>query len=379
MNLTVLTTTAALAQIAPEWLDLLGRSSANEFFLTPTWLLTWWRTFGGDRGRRLCCVAFRDEGRLVGFAPLTWRRHWYRPGLPFRRIEFLGTGERMAEAICSDYLNVVAETGREEAVARALADCLHAGRLGVWDEVFLETLPGDSPMVGPLAEAFRRDRASVTVEEYDRSLLIPLPATWDAYLAQLSPSDRRLVRTSLKSFDDWAGSDWQLHFADDEASLAAGKAALLALHHQRWGSDAGTFRAPRFLAFHDTVLPALMAAGMLELAWIVVRAEPFVAIYNVRHAGKVSYYQTGRRTNVPDKVRPGITLLALLIRRAIERGDREFDFLPGVTRYKEQLATASRPIVRLRVVRPTWVESLRLWTRRWRPVVTGPVTVPESG
>lgn len=364
MNPTVLTTADQLDAHAPEWLDLLARSSANEFSLTPTWLLTWWRTFGTDRGRRLRCVAFRDDGRLVGFAPLTWRRHWYKPGLPFRRIEFLSTGERPEEAVCSDYLNVVAEAGREEAVSQELAALAHAGKLGRWDEVFLETLPGDNPMAGHLADAFRRGRDVVTVEEYDKSFTIPLPATWDAYLAQLGQSDRRLVRTSLRSFEEWAGTDWKLHFADDAASLAEGKAALIALHRERWGGGDGTFKASRFLAFHDAALPALLAAGMLELAWITVKGEPFVAIYDVRHGGKSSYYQAGRRTDVPDKVRPGITLLAMLIRRAIERGDREYDFLPGVTRYKEQLATASRPIVRLRVARPTWVESARLLSRR---------------
>ena len=38
-----------LAALAPQWLDLLARSAANEAMLSPTWLLTWWRVYGQGR------------------------------------------------------------------------------------------------------------------------------------------------------------------------------------------------------------------------------------------------------------------------------------------------------------------------------------------
>lgn len=368
MNCTIHTTVEALDALAPAWLDLLGRSNADAISLTPLWLATWWRTFGTDRGRSLRIATFTEGDRLVGVAPLTLRRHWYRPALPFRRLEFLGTGEREHEAICGDYYNVIAEAGREEQVARAFADAVCANRFGRWDELFLETLAGDSPMLPHLAAAFNGTRHAVTVEEYDQSRYVTLPPTFDDYLKLLG-KHRKPSQQALRYLDEWG--PWELQIADNEATLQAGWAILMALHTSRWaGTGKGTFAAPRFLAFHEQLLPRLLAEGKLQLAWLTANGQPIAAAYNIIHGGKVWYYQTGRRMDVPAKIRPGVVLLLHLIRDAIEKGLREFDFLPGEAQYKDHLGTASRPIVRLRVARPTWVETLRVWSRqvaaRWR-------------
>jgi CelD/BcsL family acetyltransferase involved in cellulose biosynthesis len=52
------------------------------------------------------------------------------------------------------------------------------------------------------------------------------------------------------------------------------------------------------------------------------------------------------------------------IRRAIEAGRREFDFLGGNDLYKKQLALASRPLVELRLARPVVAERARLLVER---------------
>ena len=76
---------------------------------SPLWLLTWWGVFGD--GRRLRVWTFWRGDELVGVAPLCLRRHWYPPGIPYRRLELLGSGEDEADEICSDYLGVVAAPG----------------------------------------------------------------------------------------------------------------------------------------------------------------------------------------------------------------------------------------------------------------------------
>src|ERR1043165_2102324 len=110
-----------LAPFEPAWRDLLSRSNNDEPTLTPLWLGAWWRVFGSEGGRRLCVALFFDTDRLVGMAPLQTRRHWYRPGIPFRRLELLASGEREADEICSEYIGVIAEQGREGAVVEAFA------------------------------------------------------------------------------------------------------------------------------------------------------------------------------------------------------------------------------------------------------------------
>lgn len=56
--------------------------------------------------------------------------------------------------------------------------------------------------------------------------------------------------------------------------------------------------------------------------------------------------------DVPKAVRPGIAMHALAIKRSIEVGRREYDFLQGASRYKRDLARGSRALVTLRAVAP---------------------------
>ena len=132
--------------------------------------------------------------------------------------------------------------------------------------------------------------------------------------------------------------------------LQEGKRILVLLHEQRWnaaGRD-GVFASEIFTRFHDAVQPALLERGSLELVWLRVRGQPVAVAYNIVWDNKVLFYQGGRTLDVPKGVRPGIVLHARLIRAAIEAGRTEYDFLPGTSQYKLQLATASRSVVRVR-------------------------------
>jgi CelD/BcsL family acetyltransferase involved in cellulose biosynthesis len=343
----------------PAWHELLADSACDEVTLSPEWLLAWWEVFGGLEGRRPRLLRFDEGGRLVGLAPLLARRHWYRPGLPFRRLEMLASGEREEDSICSDYLGVLARRGREIDVARALAFALPGGRAGPWDELVLPHMDGTQPMTGLLAEAGRQAGLAAQLTTTKHAQYIPLPGSWEEYLRQLGQGGRYLVNRSLRDFERWAAGDWRVEEATAE-TLGEGVRILHALHHERWrGTGGGVFRSKLFLAFHERVMPALLRRGALELLWLVVRGEPVASVYSIRWKGKTSFYQSGRKLDVPRQVRPGLVLLAWAIRRAIKSGQREFDFLGGDERYKKQLALASRPLVQLRLARPGLLERAR--------------------
>jgi CelD/BcsL family acetyltransferase involved in cellulose biosynthesis len=362
----VLTDPAQVEGMRADWLDLLRRSAADEAMLTPTWLLTWWQVYGAGTGRQLRVGVFREGDRLIGLAPLTARRIRYRPYIPFRRLEPLGADVDEGDGVGSDYLNILAERGAEDRVARALARAVTRGEFGACDEVVLPAMDGEGVMPGLLVEAFAGAGMEVSCAEMGSAPHIPLPASWDDYLKALPKKKRYNVTSALRLFEAWADGRWELRRAGTPAEVAEGKRILHGLHGQRWrqAGEAGVFAAPRFTAFHDAVMPQLLADGALELVWLLVRDEPVAAAYNIVWNRKVSYYQCGRRLDVPDTVRPGIVLLAHLIRGAIEAGQREFDFLGGVTLYKTQLALASRPLVQVRAARPSQRERLRRGAER---------------
>jgi D-aspartate ligase len=350
LSISVLATPDELEGLRSAWDDLLSRSDAEGPMRSPLWLLPWWRVFGAPAGRRLAVACFHDGPRLAGLAPFVARTRWYPPGIPFRRLELLGTGEPAEHEVCSEHLGLVAERGAEPAVARAFAEALAGGALGPWDELVLGPMDRDDPSAAPLAAELAGTGAGVEIDPAGPAYYIELPPSYAEYTARLSPSSRYLLTRSMRDFEVWSGGAAVVHAAASPAGLEEGKRALAALHGERWAGG-GAFASPRFRDFHDEVMAALLAEGALELLWITVGGEPFAAAYDIVRRGRVYYYQSGRRLDVPRNIRPGIVLHARAVERAIAAGHREYDFLLGTQRYKRELATACRSVVRLRAVR----------------------------
>ncbi len=365
-----------LEALALDWQALLRDSASEEPMLGPDWLLPWWSVYGAGSGRDLCVGLFYEGERLIGLAPLCGRRHWHRPGIPLRRLEFLGADVAEGDGVCSEYLNLIAASGQEERVAHAFARELLRGSFGRWHELVLTALDGEGPMPELLLEAFAargyRGERQVTME----SPYLQLPASWDEYVRGcLNKDKRRHLLRALREFESWAGGDWQIEHVREPGELARGQAILHELHNQRWQAEgcAGAFQKPRFVSFHNEYMPRLLERGGLELFWLTVRGQPVAAHYQIVANGKIYFYQCGRRLDVPHRVKPGTFLLAQALRRAIERGVREFDFLGGEARYKRELTRTSRPLLQLRFAHGGPREWLRAgadttlaWARRVR-------------
>jgi CelD/BcsL family acetyltransferase involved in cellulose biosynthesis len=345
-----------------QWAALLARSADNQPTQTPLWLSTWWSVFGARDGRALAALLLRDGKSLVAIAPLCRRQHSYAPGLSFRRIELLASGEAESDEICSDYIGLVAERGRELEIADAVAEALVQGVAGDWDELLMPAMNGESLLPWALADGLRRRGVPARAELSALSPYIPLPSSFDDYLARLSASRRATLRRTLRDFERWAGGRERFELATTPAELERGMAILAELHRQRWESDgkSGAFASEAFSDFHRRVMPALLADGALDLSWLTLDGEPLAAVYSVVHAGRVHFYQSGRKAGLPSKARAGLALQANAIQRAIAAGHREYDFLPGPSQYKLGFALATRPLVALRAARPTLRETARL-------------------
>lgn len=356
MRVRVVASLGELVALGDRWSALLATSGSNHPFLSPQWLLAWWQVFGPHDGRRLRVVAVEDGGDLVGLAPLLRRRHAYRGLVPFRRIEMMGSGEREEDEVCSDYVGVIADPARLDEVTGAVAGVLAGGELGSWDELVIRAADGESETCAALRGALERVGLEVeTHHDPDRDApYIELPDSWDDYLADLSSSRRAFVRRSERAVEKWAGDRMSVHVATTRDQLGRGRDALIELHRQRWqdSGHVGVFNSRLFRAFHDRVMPALADAGALELLWVEVDGEPFAALYNIVWDNKVYFYQSGRRVDVPRKLRPGIAVHALAIQRAIEAGRREYDFLGGMGDYAVRLSNNHRQVVDLRATRP---------------------------
>lgn len=333
------------------WLDLLARSSTNDPMLSPQWLETWWQVFG--EGRSLQALLVHQDGRLIGLAPLLARQIWHRRAVPLRRLELLATGEDEADEIYSEYLNLIGEQGQEGVVAREFVTALREGALGPWDELSLDMLDGCSPMTRALLHELRRARLLEDVTSHRPCPYIPLPATWEEYLGQMSSSRRYFLKRTLKAFEQWAGDEVVLRRAVTPDELDQGFEILVDLHGKRWqhAGGRGVFSSERFSRFHRAAMDKLLASGNLELTWLCKGDRPLAAIYNIVWDNKVYFYQSGRCTDVPSKVRPGIAIHIYAIQDSIKRGRAKYDFLVGNMRYKQQLSLAHTRLIRIRASR----------------------------
>jgi CelD/BcsL family acetyltransferase involved in cellulose biosynthesis len=169
----------------------------------------------------------------------------------------------------------------------------------------------------------------------------------------------------MREFEKWAASEVEINYATSRADLEEARRILIALHQERWSAEgrAGVFASERFSAFHEALLPELLDNGALELMRLSVRGVPIAALYNISWNGKIYSYQSGRSLDVPKNIRPGAVAHVYAIRRAIESGKTEYDFLAGASLFKRKFALAYKPLVKVRAARRSLIEYVRVFAQ----------------
>jgi CelD/BcsL family acetyltransferase involved in cellulose biosynthesis len=297
---------------ASAWQAVHAASALRSPFLSWTWQSEWARAFAaGDRLeiRRVT----DDAGRLLGLLPL----YEAEPGL----LRLLGGVD------VSDYLDLLAEAGRESDVWAALLASRPAPR-PVWD---LHSVPAASPTVTRLPALAAEHGVDVTVAVEERCPILALPATWDAYLAGLAGKQRHEMSRKMRRLERevpdaravglGARGDVEARFDD-----------FLALHRRSRVGKA-RFMDERMEAFFRRVAAMLAEGGGFRLWLLDAPGGPLASFLCLEWDGTVGLYNSGFRPEAAT-LSPGLVLLAHIIRDAIERGKRRFDFLRGEERYK---------------------------------------------
>ena len=346
-------TEGELADAGPWWDALLARSRADCFFLRHAWLTAWWRRF--SEGRELRVIVAEDAaGRIVGVAPWCLSRvtdHAVR----MTEIGFLGR-----EGVTGDYLDVFAEPGREGDVLRACLDRLV--RDGDWDLLRLSDVVDGSPTLAVLAREADQRGLPALPGETQTCAYLPLAPTWEAFLASISPNLRSNLRRREKKLSALGAR------IEEAGASRLGPAldALFALHGARWETKGhtGNFVDPRLRAFHHEIAPILDREGTVGLWTAVVDGRPAAAIYGFRHRGRFLYYQAGFDPAFAEHG-VGLAIMGHAVRRSIECGITEFDYLRGDEPYKRRWTNLARRTHTLVLARPS------LKSLAWRTLSTG--------
>jgi CelD/BcsL family acetyltransferase involved in cellulose biosynthesis len=313
----------SLEAVGPDaWDTLHAESRLRSPFLAWTWQREWVAVFG--EGRRLeLRRALDDSGRLVALLPL----------VEIAPDRWLLAGG----ADVSDYLDLLVARDREEEAWTALLAARAADR-AVWE---LHAVPADSPTVTalPALAAAAGLEASAPVEE--RCPILELPASWDALLASLSGKHRHEISRKLRRFEREA-PDGRVGWETTPAGIASRLDDFLALH-RRSREGKAKFMDARMERFFRRAITALAATGGARLAFLDLPGGPIASFVTLEWEGTVGLYNSGFH---PDQaaLSPGLVLLAHVIRDAIERGRRRFDFLRGEERYKFEFGPTPVPV-----------------------------------
>lgn len=313
---------SAFAELKAEWTDLLAESTPRSIFLTPQWQSLWWRNFSEGRGLRVLAVRSAEE-KLLGLCSL---------------VESDGTLEFLGGRDLCDHLDVLCAPGHEETVAGGLLGQIAEGLSGI-REVDLHFVPGDSRMISPLKEAAEGSGWRVAIREEETSPFIPLPATWDDYLAGLGGKDRHELRRKMRR----AETSGELRMRDSTpARLREDMETFLRLHALS-APEKSQFMDARMRDFFGQVGETLMAEGWLRLTILDLDGTPAAALLSFDYDDATLVYNSGYDPAL-SAASPGIALFGYSIRAAIQEGRRAFDFLRGNETYKYRLGGQDRPL-----------------------------------
>ena len=110
-------------------------------------------------------------------------------------------GAKRSRAAKAKRFGLISERGSERRVCQYLASAMCDHRLGSWDEIVMPSMPGDALATSLLCSELYSRRIEASCEIRHEAPYIPLPASWEAYLAALSSERRYLVRRSLRDFE----------------------------------------------------------------------------------------------------------------------------------------------------------------------------------
>jgi CelD/BcsL family acetyltransferase involved in cellulose biosynthesis len=273
-------------------------------------------------------------GRVQGLLPLRLHR------THFRRAPVTALGWACGDLGCPDHLDLPALPDADHDALVAALDRLP------WDVAVLDNLAERAPNADRLCAAAAARGWTVRRAPLFGCPHLALPRDWDAYLAGLTPTRRQTIRRKERSLlrahavtlTDYGPDRW-----------TEGWRHLTRLHERRWNGP-GALGTPEVERLH-AAYAAAAGRGAIWLSTLDLDGTPAAAWYGFAVGDTVSFYQGGRDLRW-ERESVGAVLMGMMIRRAIERGYRTFDFLRGEEPYKTTWTSTTRVTFEVVLLRP---------------------------
>jgi CelD/BcsL family acetyltransferase involved in cellulose biosynthesis len=356
--LVVLRTRDELATSRIQWDALAG----NHPFFCWEWTYAWWQVYGPTR-QAAVLVALDERNRWVGLFPLCLerRRYWGRV------LTNMSSGRA-----CADHVRPIIVPGLERDVTGLMADWIRQQAedrtvdLVEWDGV-----DSGSPVVVQLASVLESHGWSLRTQELESAWITELPASWQPFEKSIKKCFRRKIQ---KAHRNMLLPGVEIQFLEDPGQIQQRWSDVERLHQARRESrsQAGCFAEEGMSAFLQN---AMMRLAENRKAFVLLASQdgqPFGMCVVLRQPDCWFMYQTGFDPELA-RLEPGHLLMTCAVRRAVEQGCPNFDFLRGDEPYKARWNTVRSPLARVRLIPNRWGPQARMrmfeWTRWIRSAV----------
>lgn len=357
-KITIVTELKEFESLVEVWDNLSKKcQDENTIFLTHEWLSTWWKHFG--KGKKLNILLFKNEHQVIGILPLMRTEH--RIGfIKFDVLQTLGIRN-------CNYVGLIIPKNREEVLTTLLSyleeeiainRVILIMNLIPEDSQFLHGLRRHSPSY---SRVLTIDEKEITVAPY-----IALTPTWDEYYSSLSGKRRQTLRRALQSLRKAHIVGLQRYTAD---TLESELSKFFDLHEKRWQSVGihGGLSNPKMKEFYRDLASLLLKKNWLHFSGLTVDKEVVSAVYGCIYNQKFFALTSARDTEY-SKYSVGHLHYMFLIKDAISKGLKEFDFLRGDEPYKMYWTKSVRRYMQVIIIKKgfwfdLWLKLLRVYLR----------------
>ncbi len=329
---------AGWAALAKDWNMLLGESHLRVPFLTYEFQRAWWDHLGGGEwtNAQLNILAARKtDGRPLGMAPLFRTKN--KAGETV--LQFIGSHE------IADFLDVIVRPQEHSAFLHAVLNTLKDDP--TWEGLELFNLVDTSQTTVVLSELTVDSPLDFKVETLQPSPYIPVPSSFDNYVASLDSKQahelRRKLRRAAKNPETMS-----TEIVRDKDLLPAALEDFFALMCQE--ADKDRFLTPKMRAQMDAIAQAAFDNGWLQLFFLKAGNKRVAGYMNFDFDSCIWAYNAGFDNRYAE-LSPGWLIMGEMMRWSIEHGRKIFDFMRGDEEYKYRFGGTDRFVQRVTITR----------------------------
>ena len=354
MKVEEITTLDGLVALQKEWTDLLAQSDVRVIFLTPEWIVTWWRLFGEDESilgpKALWILTVRDGSRLVGLVPFMIRTR-KRFGMTLRVLEFVGGG-------FGDYSDFIITGDRRRILQTFWA---HIAKRKVWDIGILNDCSGFADHATLSEQCLPVEGIHLQGMPGEICPHVRISGSWDVFyedaFKQRAHGGRRkkeLRRLERQLADKGHVMYRVIHGRKDDPCFLEKMAAV-----QQCGAGAGNlFKDPSKQIFLDQFALETADKDWVRISTLEIDGVWVAYYFGFYYDNRYGLYNTSFVHDLAS-CSPGSLLMIHLLKEAFEEGMEEVDFMRGAEDFKFHWSNGTRTNTRLVFYRDSIVGRLK--------------------